>query len=441
MSGMSKTKEYPKRLCQRNAFTIKPVLSVALLFGLSSCFAFVPPIEAAAVLTVTADIDNHLYQQQQQYYSSYNNPTMSQVQRKMFKRPTIAEYEAQRAAVVATERGSNFESDTPELTEREQLVNEIVMAAKQEELKNGHANPHTFAPSQHFFEVMDQIRESTIYKIIRKMPKGGILHAHDTAIASVDFLVSVTYREHLWQGIDTKTSKIVDFKFSLESPAQLKSHLNWTLVATERSKQGREQYDAHVRSLFTLRTDNPRHAYRDINAVWEKFMSIFMLVEPLLTFVPVWKDYYRQSLLESFEDNVQYLEFRGLLPKLYDLVGRTYNESDSVQMYVDVLKQFKLENPEFIGSKFIFAPLKAVPEPVFEEYFRTVVKLHEQFPDFVAGFDLVGQEDTARNLTSVAEMVLQLPEDLKFCFHAGETNWFGSVDENLVIFTEIQMKI
>lgn len=352
----------------------------------------------------------------------------------MIHRSSFAEYEAERDGIVAKEHGSNFESDTPELTEREVLANEIVMAAKQTELEAGYADPYSFAPSRHFFDVIDQIRESKLFKIIRKMPKGGILHAHDTAIASVDFLVSVTYREYLWQCIDTTTGRIVNFQFSRTSPAQLDAHLQWTLVATDRSIRGRDTYDAFVRSQLTLLTDSPQTHYPHINAVWGKFASLFMLVEPLLTYVPVWRDYYMQSLVECLEDNVQYLEFRGVLPDLYDLDGKSYTKSDTVQIYVDVLNEFKGANPDFIGSKLIFAPVKDMRDTVFEEYVRTMLKVHEQFPEFVAGFDLVGQEDINRKLISYAELLLQLPDDIRFFFHAGETNWFGSINENIVIW-------
>lgn len=425
-------KETRFRRCQQNASTrttlkIAPFVSIALLIGLG-WFAFVT---TAATITVPAPIDTRFCSQKYNL-PTIDNQTAAQSQSKMIQRPSIAQYTEQREAVIALERASNFESDAPELSDREKLANDIVMAAKQEELSAGHSNPHLFSPSQHFFDVMDHIRETKLFKILRKMPKGGILHAHDTAIASVDFLVSVTYREDLWQCNDTSTGHIVEFKFSRTSPAELKANLIWTSVALERSRRGHDHYDAYVRSLFTLRTENPREAYRDINAVWDKFMSVFSLVEPMIAYVPVWRDYYRQSLLECYEDNVQYLEFRGLLPDLYDLDGNTYTPSDNVQMYVDVLKEFKEAHPEFIGSKLIFAPVKEVPDSVFEEFVCTLVKLHDEFPDFVAGFDLVGQEDTSRDLMSFADILLQLPDDIKFFFHAGETNWFGSIDENLV---------
>lgn len=102
-------------------------------------------------------------------------------------------------------------------------------------------------------------------------------------------------------------------------------------------------------------------------------------------------------------------------------------------MYVEALEEFKQENPSFIGSKIIYAPLKQTSNETAATYFDVVLRLHAKFPQFLAGFDLVGQEDTAPELVSFAEHILQLPEDINLFFHAGETNWYGSVDENLVI--------
>lgn len=53
------------------------------------------------------------------------------------------------------------------------------------------------------------------------------------------------------------------------------------------------------------------------------------------------------------------------------------------------------------------------------------------------GFDLVAQEDTGRPLIDFAEQILQLPKGIKFFFHAGETNWNGVTDDNLVSIRRI----
>lgn len=79
---------------------------------------------------------------------------------------------------------------------------------------------------------------------------------------------------------------------------------------------GDSVYDKKVRHLFTLIVSDPLVRYNDINAVWDKFMQIFMVFGNLVTYEGTWKDYYRQALQESYDDGVQYLEFRGVLPEV-----------------------------------------------------------------------------------------------------------------------------
>lgn len=65
-------------------------------------------------------------------------------------------------------------------------------------------------------------------------------------------------------------------------------------------------------------------------------------------------------------------------------------------MYVDVLKEFKETHPDFVGSKFVYAPIRAVNDETFSTYLPIMVKLQRLFPNFIAGFDLVGQEDRGK---------------------------------------------
>lgn len=59
----------------------------------------------------------------------------------------------------------------------------------------------------------------------------------------------------------------------------------------------------------------------------------------------------------------------------------------------------------------------------------------------MAGFDLVGQEELGRPLKDFVPELLKLPANIKFFFHGGETNWFGtSVDENLIDAVELRSK-
>lgn len=339
-------------------------------------------------------------------------------------------FQQQRNSLFVAGRNADFESDAPALDAREQLVNDILMAAKRSELAAGHARPDLFPPARNFFEAKDDIRASRVFEIIQRMPKGAILHSHDSGMASIEFVVSLTYRDNLWQCIDPQTQRIAHFLFAATRPTG-PCDSQWTLTADERRQQGAERFDAFVRTHFTLRTGHP---YSDINSVWRHFNGLFMLVGPLVSYVPVWRDYYRQVLQEALADNVQYVEFRSVVPHLYELDGTAVtNETAIVQMFVDVLDEFRAANPTFIGSKMIYAPVRIVPNATLDGYVTLMTQLHRQFPTFVAGFDLVGQEDPGRSLLDVAPWLLKMPATVKFYFHAGETNWYGSeVDENLV---------
>lgn len=75
----------------------------------------------------------------------------------------------------------------------------------------------------------------------------------------------------------------------------------------------------------------------------------------------------------------------------YDLDGNQYSTDDILKMYRDVTEEFKFEHPSFIGLKIIYSANKAVAND-FEKYFNILRQLHKNFPTFVIGFDMVGQE-------------------------------------------------
>lgn len=126
------------------------------------------------------------------------------------------------------------------------------------------------------------------------------------------------------------------------------------------------------------------------------------------------------------------------MSKLYDLDGTDYNEEDVVNLFIAALDEFKRENPPFIGSKFIFGGNKLESNETIANYFGTIQRLRAKFPHFVAGFDFSNLEDKSPRLITFAKRILQLPDDIQLFLHAGETNWFGGTDENLV---RIQIRI
>ncbi|XP_055535540.1 adenosine deaminase 2-like [Wyeomyia smithii] len=345
-------------------------------------------------------------------------------------RVSFEEFQAQRAEFIAQEENRALGADIV-LNEDERKVNEYLMKLKKAELDIGFNTPSQFLPSRHFFQVVDKIKASPLFQLIQKLPKGGILHAHDTAIGSMETIVKATHKDHLWQYGEFGRADTPRFKFSRTKPDELDGS-GWRLVADIRKEIGNEGYDHNIRNLFSLFNKDPLNSFHCINHIWGIFANIFMSLEAIVTFKPVWEEYFYQSLKELYADKVCYLELRGVLPQLYDLDNRTYGPEEVVRIYYDLVEKFKSEHEDFIGAKFIYAPHRLCDDATFSQYMDIAERLHQKFPTFVAGFDLVGQEDLGRPHSDFNERLLKMNPSIQFFFHAGETNWNGYTDENLI---------
>lgn len=230
------------------------------------------------------------------------------------------DYLKDRKRIIEEELTSSFGMNL-ELNAREQQANQIIMDAKEAEYQSGLDNPFLFTPSRHIFEVLDTINQTKLFKIIKQMPKGGLLHAHNMAFASDDFIVRLTYWDNLWQQSPINTTDVIRFKFSLQQPVSDADgdQTRWLLVKDVRVDVGPSKYDAYVRSLSTLndKTVHPKLLYRDINDVWDHFANIFVRIGSLIQFVPAFRAYFKNALEIMRDDGVQYLEFRGVLTKVF----------------------------------------------------------------------------------------------------------------------------
>lgn len=241
----------------------------------------------------------------------------------------LDDYYQDRQDILNYEMNTSFGSDI-KLNKMEESANKIVMAAKENEYSVGFQDPYIFEPSRHVFEVLAEIQQSKLFQILKKMPKGGILHTHDTAICSANYVVSLTYWDNLWQYTENDSDKIVKFYFSRQKPKQMDDDASgiWRLVKDVRAEVGASNYDQQIRAMFTLFDKNvhPKIQFKDVNDVWDRFMGIFCIIGPIITYAPAWKAYYKHALKEVQEDGVQYLEFRGTLPKvLFDSINENVN--------------------------------------------------------------------------------------------------------------------
>lgn len=315
-----------------------------------------------------------------------------------------ADYMDDRFNLMAKERSLALGYSTP-LSSKEQVVNNIIYKLKQEEITEGLKNPQSFPPSRHFFEEGKQlIEKSKLFEIIKKLPKGGALHLHDVSLLTADWLVkNVTYRPHLCMSTNSITGQW-QMKFFEELPE------GWHYVKDVRSNYSSvDEFDMKIRSLLTMQTNYP---YKDINEAWIRFEQIYSLVTPIVSYYPVFIDYLKSVMSHFRNDNVMYIELRATIPNVYHLNSSIMSIADTVKLMKSVSDEFVKEYPDFAGLTVIYTTDRNTDS--LDTDIQLFKSLNKEYPDFVLGFDLVGQEDKGKTLLSNVNKLKSLSDGKKF---------------------------
>lgn len=226
-------------------------------------------------------------------------------------RPSPETYKTVRNAFFNYEESRALGNDL-ELSSRELQANGTIMEAKLTEYKEGLITPYLFKPSQHIFNVLAAIDKTALFQILKRMPKGAVLHAHDTALCSTKSIIEMTYYDHLWICQQAGDLSAAALRFAKAKPDALTDpNCDWSLLSEVRKQYGADKVDEYLAERLTL---YPTTDFQDINAAWTRFTQIFRLLDGLLMYAPVWSDYYYKALQEFYADGVQYLEFRTTLP-------------------------------------------------------------------------------------------------------------------------------
>jgi len=340
------------------------------------------------------------------------------------------DYLARRKVAMQEDRKMALGSDLI-LTDAENAVNELLVAELTKEMDSAFQTL-AFPPASNFMLVKDDINKSPFFsKFIKTMPKGTILHLHDSSMTSLDFVIkNLTYWKDLYvcDSIDT-----VAFSFSTKLPTT-ECAGNWQEISEARAgATSPADFDDHIMKCMSIITETPEEDYPDINAVWKKFGHYFVGIGGLLGYKEAAVAYFYQGMQEAFDDGVSYFEFRAVLADTFELDGTPLSKLELVQLYQDTTQRFVATHEGFLGTRLIYAPPRNVEVETVWEHAVTARQLMEAFPDFVAGFDLVGQEDMGKPLIDFISPLLNISaEHIPFFFHAGETNWYGEpTDENL----------
>ncbi|EFZ01677.1 adenosine/AMP deaminase domain protein [Metarhizium robertsii] len=316
-------------------------------------------------------------------------------------------------------------------------------------------------PGMMFMFAKDRMESTNLWKIVRKMPKGCLLHSHMDAMVNFDYLLDVllsTPGIHMssdrpLRGKDALENAAMNFRYKSsertdgslwEESYKPQTFILLTKAADEFPDGGRQGFLRWLKSRCTLSTTDSHEHHHGIDAIWRKFAKCFIVVATIIHYEPIFRAFLRRLMSQLKSDGVNWVELRFTWPLDYCRDRQEEPEQDYSHMFKVIeeeVARFKAspEGKGFWGLTTIWTTLRSIDTRPLIENMDHCITTKMEFPHLVAGYDLVGPEDLGKPLVDVLpelfwfrKQCAQEGINIPFFFHAGETLGDGnSTDSNL----------
>jgi adenosine deaminase CECR1 len=320
----------------------------------------------------------------------------------------VNDYMKARQRLIQVELGMRIDAEI-QLTPEEEEANRRLMALKQEEIER---TREYFPPAHNFLESKTRrlIDQSPILEIMKRMPKGGILHVHGALMGDYRLLVKqATHHPNCYiNNGNTEPSRKGILRIFEEDPGE-----GWQQVnELRKTVDNAEEFDEELFRSVTLGEEDLSQS-----DIWIEFTNCFRKSLGMFS-DEIYNDYLTRMLEELIAENIQYVEVRG---RLWDQ---------------ERIEHIRHKNPEF-HVKYIHQSNRSIDRETFAERLDHVLELRAADPDLYIGIDLVEEEDKKHtNLYFIDELLEarrraeKLNITLPLYLHSGETNWIEN--ENII---------
>jgi len=335
------------------------------------------------------------------------------------------DYMQVRERLIAAELALRFDSNL-EFSEDEQAANRRLMELKKKEMER--TKDH-FPPAHSFLLSKELIDGSPVLEVMKRMPKGGVLHAHGSALADFRWLIEhATYLPncYVYMGEEAGGRIKGELAFFKEAPGQ-----GWRLVSEMRKAAPNiEDFDKALYKSITL---GPEDA--NVPDIWQEFQNCFQRMGLLDAYRPVFEGFSRKMFNDLIEEHVQYVEFRGMPGGVYDLTGTRLSIEECLSILDSIVKDVRQASPTF-DVKYVECAGGQMNTNDLARRLDMVLQRRQHYPDKIKGFDIVGEEDKRHtHLYFINELLYaranaaRRQTTLPLYLHSGESNWVEN--ENL----------
>lgn len=264
----------------------------------------------------------------------------------------------------------------------ETKVNIILMKHKEKEIARPYGKLDNFLPAFNFLRISNQMKNRTMFQLLKKFPKAAVLNGHLEGMVSADYIIkNITYRNNLYVLLNSN-GDIEQLEFREKSMKDSNISSNWVRMNETQKSKGSTYYEWINKQLFF---------YGNLSVDSTDLLVKRNLLSGLIRYEPVLRNYIYQMLKEYAEDNVSYLEFRADYLYPYYLNGTELNEKETWKLFREVINKFKSENPNFFGAKLIYRTDELINLSNLDSLLGRIKELENIYPNFLAGVD-IGRE-------------------------------------------------
>lgn len=319
-------------------------------------------------------------------------------------------------------------------------------------------------PGMMFTLAKERMESSKLWKIVKKMPKGSLLHCHLDAMGDLDWQISEAFAMEGLQLFAEGPMDTAEGRYSTKfyfqhagdvadsaslpsmwsSSYQAKTGIPISQAAESFPEGGKEGFIKWFKSRVTITPHESLNHHLGIDEVWRKFMSGFPILASLHFHESIFRKWIRHILSDLYADGVQWVDFRSVFYAPWYPTGKTEPEPDhtnalrALQEEIEAFKSSE-EGKGFWGARLIWTSMRAAPTKSLVEDMKKCIAMKQLFPDLICGYDVVGQEDLGRPHADMIPELFYFKKkcaeegvDIPFFFHAGETlDTGGETDSNL----------
>ena len=227
----------------------------------------------------------------------------------------------------------------------------------------------------------ERIEGSKLWNIVRRMPKGALLHCHFEAMVDIKYSLQEAFElpevsftsDRPLSTPENREAAAILFDYGITSADEQKSI--WTSdyevntpISLRRAAEsypdgGIDGFVDWVRSKCTITLDESLKHQQGPNEIWRKFLSAFVVISSLIYYEPIFRKYIQRMCQQLLDDKIRYVDMRAAFHANFRRKGCNEVDPDHmehIRIMQEEVQKFKnsSEGQDFWGARLIWTTLR-----------------------------------------------------------------------------------